>query len=634
MMARRSLGVLFFLLFSVLTLSAYWPGTAGELLLDDTPSLAPLEKLVSEPKYFWDEVFGNNTGPLGRSVSMLSFAIDYAVFGGSSGTLKQHSIAIHLLNACLVAWLTSLLLAVRGFSNAWLLGACAGAYWLVAPQHTSTVLYVVQRMAMLSTMLTLIAVIGFVKFRAARSDSVRLLWFILFLGSIFLAPFAKENGVVAIPLIVLIELLWLRGSRLKGWFESSAHAIIVFIICICLAAALILVGWDRIEGGYQIRQFTLEQRLLTQGVAILDYAKQFYLPDLSLLSIYHDDFPVSESLLGESKSLFSWMAISAVLIFGIIGLITQKCLELVFATAAFLACHSVESSILALEIYFEHRNYLPSVFLAMLPCFALALLVRKATAEALSPIIAVGSIWLFYLLLQTSSQVQIWSNNTMLGLHMLSGHPGSARANTAFSRNLAQLGDYEKSIEYSLRAFNANKSHLSARGERESDMRLRNIALACMSGRGAPDDQVELLGMPDRLRPVSEYIVLQVFSELVREDVCPDFNWVLVSNRLAAIFLSQHSEASASMGVYMRLAAFENALGNMLFASQYTSLALKESPGNATLLLMQLHFLAKLQKFDEAILVRRQIENLKELGKLDVQQVETLGLYPEALLIE
>ncbi|MEP6389309.1 MAG: hypothetical protein ABJ056_05245 [Halioglobus sp.] len=634
MITVRPIGPAMFFLVVLLVLSAYLPGTNGELLLDDIPSLSPLEKLISEPQYFWDEVFGNNTGPLGRSVSMFSFAIDYAVFDGSSATLKRHSIFLHILNAFLIVWLTYLLLAIRKFDNACLLASFAGAFWLVAPQHTSTVLYVVQRMAMLSTMFTLIALICFLKFRASDCDFLRPLWLFGSLVSISLAPFAKENGIVVIPLIVLMELLWVRGSRLSCWFQSTLQAVLTLLICACLAASFIFIGWDWIEAGYEIRQFTLEQRLLTQGVVILDYVKQFYLPDLSLLSIYHDDFPVSQSLLSEPRTLFSWVILVVIFVLASLGLIAHKCVELVFAIGAFLVCHSIESTILALEIYFEHRNYLPSVFLAMMPCFAVAKLVRWTTVEALQPLVALGGVWVIYLLLQTSSQVQIWSNNSLLALHMLNGHPGSARANTTFARNLARLGDYTEALDYSERAFNNNQDHLAARGERDADMRLRNVALACISGQRTPENQIEMLGLHDQSRPISEYIILELYSDLIRDEICSDLDWAALSSRLAWIFLSRNGEASASMGVYMRLAAFENALDNFSLADRYALLALNESPHNVTLLLMRLHFLVNLDKFDEAILVRRQLEQLNELGLLDLQHLVTLEMYPKRSLTE
>ena len=69
------------LLLFVLSLTAIitLPGLSGPLVFDDFHNLAPL--LSVKTKDYVSIIFGNNSGPLGRSVSMASFVINHWISG-------------------------------------------------------------------------------------------------------------------------------------------------------------------------------------------------------------------------------------------------------------------------------------------------------------------------------------------------------------------------------------------------------------------------------------------------------------------------------------------------------------------------------------------------------------------------
>ncbi|WP_146003553.1 ArnT family glycosyltransferase [Kineobactrum sediminis] len=620
-------------LFTCLVFAAwiYWPGQSGAYILDDQSSLLPLERLAESPELFEDFVYGDRSGRLGRSVSMLTFSLEKIFTDGSVATLKRHSILLHVLIATLVFWLAYLLCQALEYPRPAWLALLAMAVWLFAPQQTSTVLYSVQRMAMLATLFVLLALVFYLKARAALGVS-RSAWLWLALSGLSagLAPFAKENGILAVPLIIVIEATLLRGRLVDGrsWTALRQGAWLLMGVGVVFVFAYFFLNFEQIKNGYDRRSFTLGERLLTQPVILWDYVTQFYWPDLSRLGVFHDDFPVSSSLTASSDAalaLAGWLLLLAIALlcawYGVAWIVPG----LLFF---FLGAHSLESGFFALELYFEHRNYLPSVALALLPAFTAGEIGRRWPALT-TPLIAWGGIAVLALALKTVSQVQIWSSPTLLALHHLNGHPDSVRANTDMATRLAGLGDYDAALEFSTAGFNASQTQKAARLERAGDFHLRNIALACMAGITAPREQLNALGLEHPNRPIGDTNTLEVIVKLQRENRCPRFGWHLLADRLEVIYLSDPAPGRASVGVYTALSVFMNALERMQSASHYAALALAQQPDNAMLNLMQLHFTTALGKVGEASSLKQKLQALQAAGKLTVADQQTLALYLE-----
>jgi tetratricopeptide (TPR) repeat protein len=111
---------------------------------------------------------------------------------------------------------------------------------------------------------------------------------------------------------------------------------------------------------YDSRYFTLWERLLTQPRVLLFYLSQLLYPVPFRLSIEHD-ITLSTSALDPWSTLPSLLAV-----FLLIALAAKKYKSwpyLSFGVLFFFLNHLIESSIIPLELVFEHRNYIPSMFL-------------------------------------------------------------------------------------------------------------------------------------------------------------------------------------------------------------------------------------------------------------------------------
>ena len=110
----------------------------------------------------------------------------------------------------------------------------------------------------------------------------------------------------------------------------------------------------------EIRPFSFSERLLTEPRIVLYYMTQIFYPIPYRLSIEHDIIL--------STSLFKpWTTLPAILIvFCLVGIGLSQIRKrplIAFGILFFFLNHIVESTILPLELVFEHRNYLPSFFL-------------------------------------------------------------------------------------------------------------------------------------------------------------------------------------------------------------------------------------------------------------------------------
>jgi tetratricopeptide (TPR) repeat protein len=200
--------------------------------------------------------------------------------------------------------------------------------------------------------------------------------------------------------------------------------------------------------GYSHRYFTHSERLLTQFRILVYYLFQIVYPNPAHLSIAHDIII--------SKSLFDpWTTLPAIML--IMGglwcsLFFLPSLPLLcFGGLFFLSQHAVESSFLPLELIFEHRNYIPTMFLFVGIAGGFHRLIHHYRSRnifmyrflALSSVIA-----LFFIAMGTYSRNDDWRSEKTLWENALIKAPNNSRAlhNLAFGY-YDRIGETAKALE-------------------------------------------------------------------------------------------------------------------------------------------------------------------------------------------
>lgn len=346
----------------------YLPGLSGGFLLDDQANLQTLERIRA-----WGFSQGvasvlasNPAGDLGRPLAMLSFALQHAAWPDDPAAFKRVNLAIHLFNVVLV-WLLARLVWARlrppAAPRLAALPLLLALAWGLHPLFVSTVLYVVQRMALLAATFMLGGLLLYAWGRERWAEGGRRGLAAMAIGLVFgtgLGALCKENALLLPGLAGILETtLFARLPRPRGW------AALVFLGCLLPTLALIaFIGWQFsswILPGYAIRDYDPAQRLLTEARILWQYLGLLALPLGRHLGLFHDDYLVSADLFEP------WTTLPAVIGIVMLAVCAVACRRrlpgLAFACGSFLWGHALESGPIPLELYFEHRNYLPGALL-------------------------------------------------------------------------------------------------------------------------------------------------------------------------------------------------------------------------------------------------------------------------------
>ena len=425
------------------------PGLQGDFFFDDDPNIVKNDAVHIEELTITslkNSILGPTAGPLGRPVSVLSFALTHYFFSLDPFAFKAVNLAIHCVNGLLLAWFIALLLQVlngtqlNDTAKRWL-PVWVAAIWLVHPINVVPVLLAVQRMTLLSGMFMLLALICHLKAQSIPKEN-RSFWVWLASSWLLFWPLSilsKETGLL-FPLYLLMITLFSRSDSAEQEKRKNrviaASALILLMLTIALQSFL---GWGWFEAGYAMRPFTLTERLLTEARVLWFYTAQIVIPNYNAFGIYLDDFELSTGLFLPGKTivaLIGWCAvITGIWFFRI------RYPLLVFAAAWFLVGHSLESTFLPLEIAHEYRNYVPSIGLILGAGYIGAAVLQKLKLDYRKLMITlVFTIPILVIALFSWMRADQLGNSLVGSQIEATRHPQSARANYSAALALVKYG--------------------------------------------------------------------------------------------------------------------------------------------------------------------------------------------------
>lgn len=448
MLKNRIAPIICLFLILILTVLVYSPGLKGGFIFDDVPNLGQMNQYGD--MHHWDNiqkfVSSGTAGPTGRPVSLLTFvpqADDW--LAGNAFPFKVVNLIIHLLCGVLLYWVTQLLLRTYGEVNqkkiAWIALLTAG-FWLLHPLMLSTTLYVIQRMAQLPLLFSLLAIIGYFKGRALLAvyplKAYLIMTLSIGLGTI-LATFSKENGALLPLLILVIEFCNPNKNHKPMW---QWRAVCLWLPSLAIVA-LLARAIDFSSDPWPNRNFNQIERLLTEGRIVVDYLAQLVIPRIEGYGFFQDGFLVSKGWLSPPTTLFSILFLLALLISSL--LVRKKYPLITLAILFFFAAHLMESTFIGLELYFEHRNYVAAIFL-FLP-LAIGL---YALSEVIKPsvVIFISVLLLAFFAAMTWQRAILWSDTTRLQLFWAQNSPNSARGQDFIARKLIDNQQYGEAMHF------------------------------------------------------------------------------------------------------------------------------------------------------------------------------------------
>lgn len=430
----------------------------------------------------------------GRPLTTLSFALNHLAGGFDPSGFHAVNTAVHALTAFFFLFLALRTLVFSGYGkNARKAAFFAAFLFLCHPLATQSVSYISQRSNAMCAMFFILSLLLYVEARIKKPGPGRT---VLYAGCVTagLAAFLSKENAATLPIFILLyewlffrraDLPWLkaqsmpiawgillmaaagsafvgRGSVHPGLFAAfavlasaalymtlkrrradsaasrakNAERAIEIILSASLAALALAVWMEArpvaaiLHDYKNIAPITCYQRLLTEARVVFLYLGLYLLPLPNLLSVSHDT-PVSTGLFSHPSTIAAILALSGILFYAV--KIRKKWPLPVFAVFMYFGNLAIESSVLPLHLVFEHRAYLPIMFLCLV-CASWIFSKFPRHATAILTVLA--------LLLGVSAFMRnrVWADDLALWNDAVKKAPNDAMAHNNLGIALAKRG--------------------------------------------------------------------------------------------------------------------------------------------------------------------------------------------------
>jgi tetratricopeptide (TPR) repeat protein len=377
----------------------------------------------------------------GRALLYLTFTLNYIWTQQEVWSYHLVNLVFHLINGVLLFFVAEnvfrRVLADLRLSRLYAVGAAL--FFLVHPLQTESVTYISSRSELLSTLLYLAAFLVFVSRPEARIGFL----LSLLVAVLFILGMSAKETVISLPATLLLyDLLFLSKfewravlSRWRFYITFVAGAVVVgyYVATVTLRGS---IGPGR-QGHLSVWHY-----FLTQLRAMVQYVYLTFFP-VGLNLDY--DFPQSFSLF-EPKVIGALIFLSALLVLGWLWRRSQP----IFAFSIFwffLTLAPTSSVVPILDVFFEHRMYLPMVGISLsFPVFiVLATRYIRDRVSIPSPA-TVGVLLLMVLTVGTFRRNYVWGDEVRLFEDVLKKSPKKERAFNSLSWAHYKKGQYSEAI--------------------------------------------------------------------------------------------------------------------------------------------------------------------------------------------
>jgi tetratricopeptide (TPR) repeat protein len=386
-----------------------------------------------------------------RPIPFITFALNYSLHQYNVFGYHLVNIIIHILTGFFLYLFLKTTLEIptvqQRYQHTHLICFWAALIWLIHPIQTQSVTYIVQRMTSLSSMFFILSFLFYVYGRLAEENKKQWIWFIASAVAWLLSLACKQISATLPFLIFLYEWYffqdlskeWLK-QHLKYIFAISAFFILLFLIYTGFNP------WEKIQNfhDYARHEFTMTQRLLTQFRVMIHYISLIFLPLPARLNLDYD-FVLSQSLIDPISTLLCLFAIGGVVAMAIYLSKRERLIS--FCLLWFLINHLIESSILPLAIIFEHRNYLPTMLVGLIPVvLAYRYITLNWLKMGLLGLLVVG------LSVGTYQRNRVWVNDISLWSDVVKKSPNKARPHFNLGAAYSKQNRSEEAIPFYRRA--------------------------------------------------------------------------------------------------------------------------------------------------------------------------------------
>jgi len=460
---QRSVAIytLIFILFGLLVFGIYSQTIEAPFVFDDSPRIQENRHIRLTELSPKDIVKAGFKSSRTRPVAFITFALNY--YFGQYDPAGYHivNILIHLLSGFFLFLFIRATFKTPALREQYhhpdLIAFLAALIWLAHPVQTQSVTYIVQRMNSMASMLFVLSFWSYVKGRLAHGNRKKWLWY---MGStlIWLVSLGCKQITVTLPVLVFIYEWYFFQDLSKDWFKRSLKWVLGITVCIAIIA-LIYTDFNPLEKLSRFRdfsknEFTITQRALTQLRVVIYYISLLFYPHPSRLNLDYD-FPLSYSLVNPITTLLSLFIILGLVLLSVYLAKRQRLIS--FCILWFFGNLVIESSVIPLALIFEHRIYMPSMFVFLLIVILLYRYIKPAwlTAVIACTLVALCSYWTFERNIVWQDELALWTDCSRKS-------PNKARPYTNMGKALIDIERYDEALSNFLKAIQKNPNSQEA----------------------------------------------------------------------------------------------------------------------------------------------------------------------------
>lgn len=511
----------------ILVVVVYAPGRNGALYFDDQPNLGALSTADTLLKKL-DFVFSGESGPTGRPLALASFALQQTYWDHDLPVLFSTNIAIHILSGVMLAILALLLASANEKlrTSRQQIAFITSAFWLLSPFLATVPLILVQRMALLSGFFVMTGLSFYTYGRLILAKRPQAGTAYILIGIIpftIIAVLSKENGILLPLLALVIEKHALTDlPRLPTAYFQRLIRGLLWLPTLIIAAYLVSKIPQLLEPSG--RAYTLIERAITQPWILWEYVLNLIIPRTTVNSPFFDDHTALHTVL-DSYFYLSITVWCAILFFAY--RLKDSHSFAFFGLLFFLAGHLLESSILNLELFFPHRNYVPAFGLY----FVMACLVVSVQANFKRMLMAGTALYLLI------NGLLVWSVTTLWGTPPLAAEmwaihkESSPRAQHFLAAIKLEEGDKETAQRF--------LSRIAAKTDRSAMYSIQSFMLCQFAEheKAAQLDQV-LQSIKTARHENGLGLTLELLVETIVAGGCPMLSGADVERIIAAVLLN------------------------------------------------------------------------------------------------
>lgn len=432
-----------------------------------------------------------------REVGYFSFAVNYYFSELDLTHLHATSIGLHVLMGFSVYCLSISLLKYTEYeqTKGRFIALIAMVLFLFSPINSQAVIYIAQRSVILSAIFYLLTMIAYLKCRWAVELKYKLLWFVLGVALFTLCSHSSSDAVTLPLAIVVLEVFFVKPKNME---KLPQYAVVLFLCLLSLWLADFLLQANIVKGfGVLIEEagyVTSWAYCTHQLTAIWIYTIKFFVP--------------SPLLLDYSTVAYSWS--DDVTWFSLIGHIVILTLATkmrgrlpvitVLVFCYYIAYLAESSFVTTANLMFEHRSYLPNVFLVAIVSIGLYQLARIWQWLPVVVLVSIASASSYAI----SERIELWKDPVELYRHELTYTEDNPRSYAGVAVAYAQQGRFGQADKWFKITLQVGKEtgklqvisvlrYLNTLKEKEQLAKISSSGIRALNVLVKPKDKAELL---------------------------------------------------------------------------------------------------------------------------------------------